>query len=131
MKDQFLFSSPDYTAPTYLNTYSNYIVEGNNLGTFGGGGGCGVIGGGGMYLAVSASYFTSTPQPGQGSGGGGGYCTSGSFTNPNPGTNGGGGGGGGSNVIAMTGSTNQNAIYQSPGASGGQGVLILWFQNNI
>ena len=102
-------------ASNYNTTYQNYIVDSYNLGTFGGGGGGG--------------SQQSTPYTGEGSGGNGGYYTGTStitYYTPDPGTNGGGGGGGSTSYISQ-----QPYQLNQAGASGGNGVVILWFLTNI
>lgn len=114
------FDYPGTVASNYNTTYQNFTVDSVNLGTFSG------SGGGGNELNSATSYT------GQGGGGAGGY-----YYAPNPppapafyppvnGTNGGGGGGGSTSFISQTA-----AAFNQAGASGGNGIVILWFSNNI
>lgn len=102
-------------ASNYNTIYQNFTIDGVNLGTFSGSGS-----GGGPRRSGLPSYYKA-----QGSGGIGGYLDlQGNTIFPTNGTNGGGGGG------AYTSSTTGNALNQA-GGSGGNGVVILWFANNI
>ena len=125
------YSGVGCSATNYSEIYSNFSIDGVNLGTFGGGGGGGTIfgtpGGSGMVLDPSGLYCYA----GQGSGSlGGSINNSNNYVLPIAAINGG-GGGGGTITSFPTKHTQQESNYYMAGSSGGDGVAILWFSNDI